>query len=93
MVINMVEIILNGAQLQTRRAIHECLSAQMVFPEYYGYNLDALYDVLTDINQETLIRLFDSQVLAENMGRYAGLLIKLLTEAAKENPLLTVEIL
>lgn len=89
----MVEIILNGAEIQTRREIHECLSTQMVFPEYYGYNLDALYDVLTDINQETLIRLFDSEVLEENIGGYAGLLIKLLTEAAEENPLLTVEIL
>ena len=33
------------------RALAECLD----FPEWYGNNLDALYDELTEISQETLV--------------------------------------
>ena len=29
----------------------------MKFPEYYGYNLDALYDCLTDITSDTAIEI------------------------------------
>ncbi len=29
--------------------IHSMLAQELQFPEYYGYNLDALYDVLTEL--------------------------------------------
>jgi ribonuclease inhibitor len=41
--------------LKNAREIHESLKEQLSFPEYYGKNLDALVDVLTDITLETKV--------------------------------------
>lgn len=35
--------------------IHDYLKKKMKFPEFYGKNLDALYDCLTDISSDTAI--------------------------------------
>ncbi|MBQ6734586.1 MAG: barstar family protein [Lachnospiraceae bacterium] len=52
---------------QNKEELHEGLAATSVFPEYYGRNLDALYDVLTDISEDTcmLVLLPSSAVLTE----------------------------
>ncbi len=37
--------------------LYGCLDRELQFPDYFGHNLDALYDVLTDICEETHISL------------------------------------
>lgn len=52
---------------QSKEELHESLAATSLFPDYYGRNLDALYDVLTDISEDTcmLVLLPSSAVLTE----------------------------
>ncbi|MEE1169684.1 MAG: barstar family protein, partial [Anaerovoracaceae bacterium] len=61
-----------------------------------GENLDALYDVLTDIGEETslivygkdsLIEYCESEELAEYVETFSGVL----DDAAEENPGLTIQ--
>ena len=42
----------------SKKALHAYLKEKFGFPEYYGNNLDALYDCLTDISEPTAIGLF-----------------------------------
>ena len=49
----MLHIILNGAKLETKEAMHDYLAKMLHLPAYYGKNLDALHDCLTDIVEET----------------------------------------
>ena len=35
------------------RQLHEKLSRLLIFPEWYGHNLDALHDCLTDLPSAT----------------------------------------
>lgn len=49
----MLHIILNGDKLETKGEMHEYLAKMLHLPDYYGHNLDALYDCLTDIGVET----------------------------------------
>ncbi len=51
----MRKVILDFRGLYSRDALHEYIGQQMRFPYYYGRNLDALYDCLTDITQPTAI--------------------------------------
>ena len=37
---------LDGLQMSGRAAAHDHLKAQLKLPDYYGRNLDALYDLL-----------------------------------------------
>ena len=35
-------------EMETEQEVHEFLMEQLHFPEHYGKNLDALYDMLRD---------------------------------------------
>lgn len=45
----MRKIFLDGALLCDREKAHEYLQMVLELPEYYGKNLDALYDCLTEM--------------------------------------------
>ena len=45
----MRQITLDGNLLADAAQVHEYLKQCLEFPEYYGNNLDALYDCLTDL--------------------------------------------
>lgn len=46
----MKQITLDGNILSDAALVHDYLKDQLQFPEYYGKNLDALYDCLTDLD-------------------------------------------
>lgn len=45
----MRKVLLDGNVLADRNTAHRYLKVMLEFPEYYGENLDALYDMLTDL--------------------------------------------
>ena len=51
----MEKIDLDGRKLQRTEAGHDYIQSVLHFPEYYGKNLDALYDLLTEIGSGTEI--------------------------------------
>ena len=53
-------MILDFKQFETKEEVHEFLSQTLEFPEYYGRNLDALYDLLSVWSEETAFYLFTS---------------------------------
>ncbi|MCM1135985.1 MAG: barstar family protein [Clostridium sp.] len=80
--------ILNGDELTSREILHNTLADSLGFPDWYGKNLDALYDCLTDLHEEVEIMLLHENTLAEHLGNYAPLLAKVIREAAENNPLI-----
>ncbi|MBE6561751.1 MAG: ribonuclease inhibitor [Ruminococcaceae bacterium] len=62
---------------------HEILARELDFPPYYGRNLDALHDCLTDLSADTVI------ILAESANADPRL-IAVLRDAEEENPHLRV---
>lgn len=82
---------LDGAAMTDERALHEYLKAQLELPEYYGKNLDALYDLLTDITSDTRIILENEGVLSERLGWYGRQLLRVFRDASEDNRYLTVE--
>ena len=85
----MTQFILDGAVLD-RTALHDLLSRELAFPDWYGRNLDALFDCLTDLSQETelLLQNWDSW----EDQRYADRLLCVLRGAAEENEKLHIHI-
>lgn len=45
----MKQVILDGNILADATQVHDYLKKMLEFPEYYGKNLDALHDCLTDL--------------------------------------------
>ena len=46
-----MKITLDGAKMTSRAAAHEHIAAEMAFPEWYGKNLDALWDMLGSLSK------------------------------------------
>ncbi len=49
----MKEIILDCAQITDEVQLHQALFNALSLPEWYGHNLDALFDCLTELEEET----------------------------------------
>lgn len=77
--------ILDGEAVTDKDRLHDVLSESLQLPDWYGRNLDALYDCLTDMQEETQIHLLQISALEVNLGRYAKALLKVLRDAAEDN--------
>lgn len=85
----MKTIHLDLRNIQTLRALHIYLQYKLDLPVYYGRNLDALYDCLTDIGEDTRITLIPGNACGEcaaNMPEF----LRVFDDAQEENPRLTV---
>ena len=78
--------LIDGAAIETREQLHDALARQLSFPDYYGRNLDALFDCLTDLAEETELRLVRRDELFAHLGVYADILQNVLRDACAENP-------
>ena len=82
---------LNRETAATREQLHQTLARELQLPEWYGANLDALYDVLTAETRPVKLEIWSEQ-LWETLGDYAEVLLRLCVEAAGQNPSVRVEI-
>lgn len=63
---------------------HDYLKEVLNFPDYYGKNLDALYDCLTEIGVETKIKLTNADFINQD-------LLETFIDASGENTFLEFE--
>ncbi|MCI9144411.1 MAG: barstar family protein [Lachnospiraceae bacterium] len=82
--------VLDGEKITDREMLHDILAEQLALPEWYGRNLDALYDCLTERREATEIRILQKSVLEERLGGYAKALENVLSAIAGENPEISV---
>lgn len=69
---------------EDRRSAHVYLAEQFDFPEYYGKNLDALYDCLGELGRTEIILLNFAGSLGK--GGYGEMIIRTVFFAAETNP-------
>ena len=86
----MKTVILDCTPMVDEKSVHDTFAAALDFPASYGRNLDALYDVLTELGEETTIILRDPGAVAEQLGKYGEALLNAMQEAAEENPKLSI---
>ncbi|WP_325200004.1 barstar family protein [Oscillibacter sp.] len=86
----MAEIVLDGLELQSMEEVHDRFARALGLPEWYGRNLDALFDCLTDLGEPLTIRLLRQEALEDRLGRRGQALVRLLRRAAAENPHVTL---
>lgn len=89
----MIEVHLDGTAITDKTMLHDYLKKTMHFPRWYGKNLDALYDCLTDISEDTVLFISNHASLQENLGLYENRFERVLMQAAEKNPHFTVTIL
>lgn len=61
----MENITLHCAGMETKQQFHAAIAQALRFPDWYGYNLDALYDCLTDMDTPVHLHLTDWDTLPQ----------------------------
>lgn len=77
----MKNVYLDAREFVDKEASHLYLKEMLDFPEYYGANLDALYDCLTDLPPTEI---FMENV--EDAGYFYPVVNHVMQSAKKENP-------
>ncbi|WP_207259722.1 barstar family protein [Desulfovibrio sp. Huiquan2017] len=81
----MIKVILNGKKMLTRQTLHAELKEKLDLPDYYGANLDALWDCLTGwIDTPSHIVWEDASVTKEVIPEYFKRTLSVFREAEKE---------
>jgi len=84
--------IIDGNSVTSMEEIHKFLAEQLGFPAWYGGNLDALHDCLTDLHEDVDVSIIHSDALLETLGPAFVRLSRVLTDAAEENPYLKLHL-
>jgi len=87
----MRKLTLDCSQISTKAGLHLRLNELLALPDYYGNNLDALADCLSELHQETCLTLEQPEALEQALGDYAERFFRLLEHCAAENPFFHVE--
>ena len=81
----MLRVILNGADFDSMEHLHKVLKVKLELPDYYGENLNALWDCLTAwVELPMIIEIQNVDKFKENHGNNASEFIQLLEEAQDE---------
>lgn len=86
--VTMKERILDFKKFMTAKGAHRYLENQMDFPNYYGRNLDALFDCLTDIDEQVKVKIINCDLTDHTDNS----IVNVFWDAAEENDFLEVEV-
>ena len=80
------EYFVDCEKLRGRRTAHRYLAETLEFPEYYGNNLDALFDCMTDKDECTII--FKGALKLYQKGGYGARILDVMRDASTANPVI-----
>lgn len=86
----MYYVFLNKKTVASSDDLYRCFREGFHFPEYFGNNLDALYDCLTESCDKRMVVISNRKYLEETLGPLFNGVCHVLSDAAKESPSLKI---
>lgn len=77
-----MKVVLDALRLQRKEEAHKYLRSALNFPEYYGENLDALHDCLTELD-DVVVEFLNTEKVS---GGYFARVMEVFRDSAEENP-------
>lgn len=81
----MKHITIECSEIDSREALHAAFQQMLSFPAYYGKNLDALHDCLTEISEPTELSFVGFEQLEGDFQRYFRKMLWVIMIACTEN--------
>lgn len=85
------KIVLDGNRLLDRESMAMYMKEIFQLPGHFGKNLDALYDVLSEVSEDVEIILTRENVDTICRGKYAYKVLMVLGRVADENPCIQIK--
>ncbi|HEY4544471.1 MAG TPA: barstar family protein [Tissierellaceae bacterium] len=79
-----MRIILDGYKMDNKENLHLYLKQSFDLSDYYGENLDALWDELSSLNEDMEIILINANYMLNKLGEYGNMLLELFRDLAFE---------
>ena len=76
--------VLDGNNMTTRKAAHDEIRREMDLPDYYGNNLNALWDIISCDEAEVVLK--NPAPMLNSLGTYGCDLLKRFYDAVRVNP-------
>ena len=86
----MRKIVLDIEKMRSLPMLHKYLHTALALPEYYGANLDALYDCLTEIAEPTELVVPKNVADEAYLGWYGQQFLQMLEDAKTANDALRI---
>jgi ribonuclease inhibitor len=86
-------IILDGKDMETKESTHKLFKKAFNFPDYYGNNLDALFDMLICISEPLTIDIINKEAIELHLKAYGRNVLKTFLDAGNENPCIELNIM
>ena len=74
-----MKYVLDGKKMVSREETHAYLKETFGFPEYYGENLDALHDCLSEMT-DLEVEIIHAEDMLAALGRYGEILMQVLED-------------
>ncbi len=87
----MTELKLDATNATSRGELHDVFAQALSLPDWYGRNLDALHDCLTERSEDVRITVAEDELIGTLGERYVRNLLRLLRDSADENPHILLE--
>jgi len=79
--------------IETPEQLHTAMAQTLSFPDWYGRNLDAMYDCLTELEDATELTVLNWHALEYRLGDYSGKLVYVFHCACQDNPDLKISLI
>lgn len=82
-----IVVALDGRKMKDKQTIHQYLAQKFRFPDYYGNNLDALYDLLSVYHDDDILHIviIYLEEMLELSGQYGQSLMNTFQDVALQN--------
>ena len=76
--------LLDGKDMTSRETAYRNIERNMEFPDWFGHNLDALADCLSELEPDTAVIFVNTDALQENLGNYANKVLATFRDISEE---------
>jgi ribonuclease inhibitor len=83
-------VVLDGKRFINRKEAHKYMKERFRFPDYYGGNLDALWDLLTE-RHEIEIVIENEDAMIKHLGNYGKKILSVFEDLSREIPTIVVK--